>query len=635
MNEKFDQFDKSQFRFVQVDKKIFDKKFETKPIGYFKDAMIRFGKNKTNVFATVILFIIIAMSIFVPILSPKNAEYLEERVSYLPPRVPYLEDLGIFDGTLFFKDQVVDLSLIDPQTGLGIPSTVNKAHINMASLKNYEAICSNRTPTCIGGQSVMRLDGESTNVSVISNDLLQLRKNKQSVIHIDIEEFRIRNEEDVAVLNVYLQLSFNGPFEKVATFDTAGVHEIDVYALYPTAPNLNSLIKLEFYSDNDRNLVSLNSVKVYNNDAEEAVFENSGYSLSMYNIDYTDGGAGRFARQNGKQLRASFKYLAYEAAFGSRNVTALAQTEYNRILAENPESCVQPANPDFINGWAFEEGCPILRVNRRNSGIQVGDEILYSYNVVLNYGQYMGYDTVPYYIFGTTAAGKDLFKILWIGMRTSFLVGIIVSFINITFGIIYGAVSGYYGGTVDLLMERFTEIVGRIPWLVTLSIAVALLSRVENYGIWVLIVVLVISGWIGVAGITRTQFYRYKGREYVLASRTLGASDGRLIFRHILPNAVGTIITASVLSIPYVIFSESTISYLGFGIGHGTVFKVFGAEFSGVSVGVLLADGRDKLLNYPYLTIYPAILISILMITFNMFGNALRDAFNPALRGAE
>jgi ABC-type dipeptide/oligopeptide/nickel transport system permease subunit len=120
-----------------------------------------------------------------------------------------------------------------------------------------------------------------------------------------------------------------------------------------------------------------------------------------------------------------------------------------------------------------------------------------------------------------------------------------------------------------------------------------------------------------------------------LASRTLGAKDGRLIFRHILPNAIGTIITASILMIPYVIFSEATISYLGFGIGHGTTFNFFGVTLSGVSLGVLLSDGRDKLISSPYLTLFPAIVISILMITFNMFGNALRDAFNPALRGAE
>ena len=228
-------------------------------------------------------------------------------------------------------------------------------------------------------------------------------------------------------------------------------------------------------------------------------------------------------------------------------------------------------------------------------------------------------------------AGRDLFTLLWVATRTSLIIGVIVASINISVGIVYGSISGYYGGKTDIIMQRFAEVIGRIPWLVTLSIFVALYGP----GITTLILILIVSGWIGVASITRTQFYRYKGREYVLASRTLGAKDSRLIFRHILPNGIGTIITSSILTIPYVIFAESTISYLGYGIGHGQSFNILGIKLSGVSVGVLLSDGRAELASRPYLTLFPALLISILMITFNMFGNALRDAFNPALRGSE
>ncbi|MCK7487242.1 MAG: ABC transporter permease [Bacillus subtilis] len=257
----------------------------------------------------------------------------------------------------------------------------------------------------------------------------------------------------------------------------------------------------------------------------------------MYQIDSTDGGAGRYVRQNGVQLMSSYRFKAYDVAFGPRLMLAFSSEEYNQILAANADTCVQSPDPENPAGWIFEEGCPIIKVIKQNSAVVVGGVSYFSYNLVLDYARYMGYESTPYFIFGTSAAGKDLFKLIWIAMRTSFLVGIIVSAINISFGIVYGAISGYYGGTVDILMERFTEIIGRIPWLVTLSIAVALLSGIPNSGIFVLIIVLVISGWIGIAGITRTQFYRYKGREYVLASRTLGATDGRLIFRHILPNA--------------------------------------------------------------------------------------------------
>jgi ABC-type dipeptide/oligopeptide/nickel transport system permease subunit len=180
-------------------------------------------------------------------------------------------------------------------------------------------------------------------------------------------------------------------------------------------------------------------------------------------------------------------------------------------------------------------------------------------------------------------------------------------------------------------MERFAEIIGRIPWLVTLSIFIALIGP----GIETLIYVMVVSGWIGVASVTRTQFYRYKGREYVLASRTLGAKDARLIFRHILPNGIGTIITASVLIIPGVIFTESTLAFLGFGLGEGQDINLGLFTLTGRSLGVILNKGQESLNTYPHLVVFPAIIVSILMITFNMFGNALRDAFNPSLRGAE
>ena len=122
------------------------------------------------------------------------------------------------------------------------------------------------------------------------------------------------------------------------------------------------------------------------------------------------------------------------------------------------------------------------------------------------------------------------------------------------------------------------------------------------------------------------QFYRFKNQEYVLASRTLGARDARLIFVDILPNAMGTLITSSVLMIPGVIFSESSLSYL----------NIVNLSTSNItSVGTLLNDGSNFVATYPHMIMFPAIFISILMITFNLIGNGLRDAFNPTLRGGE
>ena len=136
----------------------------------------------------------------------------------------------------------------------------------------------------------------------------------------------------------------------------------------------------------------------------------------------------------------------------------------------------------------------------------------------------------------------------------------------------------------------------------------------------------VLTGWIGIAHRVRTQFYRFKNSEYVLAARTLGARDSRLIFRHVLPNSLGTIITGTVLIIPGVIFSESMLTYLG----------IVNLETSGLtSIGTMLSNGQAYLSTYPHIIAFPAVFISLLEISFNLFGNGLRDAFNPSLRGAE
>jgi oligopeptide transport system permease protein len=136
-------------------------------------------------------------------------------------------------------------------------------------------------------------------------------------------------------------------------------------------------------------------------------------------------------------------------------------------------------------------------------------------------------------------------------------------------------------------------------------------------------IALCLTGWMGTSSITRTQFYRFKDREYIFAARTLGASDNRLIFRHILPNAVGTIITSSVLMIPSVIFSEATISYLGLGL-------------QGLSsLGVTLSENQIHISTNPYLIVFPSVIMALMMISFNLFGNGLRDAFNPSLKGED
>ena len=171
-------------------------------------------------------------------------------------------------------------------------------------------------------------------------------------------------------------------------------------------------------------------------------------------------------------------------------------------------------------------------------------------------------------------------------------------------------------------MERFSEILGGMPFIVMMTLIVLLLG--SNF--WTFLLALCLTGWMGVAGETRRQFYRYKRREYVLASRTLGASDGRLIFKHILPNGIGPIITSAILMIPSVIFTEANISYL-----LPSALSFAGAQ----SFGITLSNVQNDLQTYPYLIVSASIIMALIMICFNLFGNGLRDAFNPALKGAD
>lgn len=247
------------------------------------------------------------------------------------------------------------------------------------------------------------------------------------------------------------------------------------------------------------------------------------------------------------------------------------------------------------------------------------NQVVYTFTCQVMMYKYLGYNDIPIHIFGTEYQGKDLLKYVFSGLRTSLILGLIVSAINILIGVIWGSISGYYGGAVDITMERITDILGGIPYIVLMTILTIKLGA--NFFVFALS--LCLTGWIGTSATTRSQFYRYRGREYVLASKTLGAKTPTLIFRHILPNAVGTIVTRSVLMIPSTIFSEATISYLGLGLTNLD------------SLGVILSKNQAFLSTYPNELVFPAIIISLLMICFNLFGNGLRDAFNPSLKGTE
>ena len=255
------------------------------------------------------------------------------------------------------------------------------------------------------------------------------------------------------------------------------------------------------------------------------------------------------------------------------------------------------------------------------------------YEIRVNYHEYYKYyhkeilrDRIrdPFFLFGTTASGQDIFTCLASGARFSFFLAISVAVVNFLVGTIYGAIEGYYGGKTDMIMERIVEILSAVPFMIVITLLKYHMKGTSQA--LILFISFFLTGWIGMSGTVRMQFYRFKNQEYVLASRTLGAKDPRIMFKHIFPNSLGTIVTGSVLVIPGMIFSETSLSYLGIiNLNSGNM----------TSVGTLLAAGQPYLVQAPHIILFPSIFISLLMLCFNLFGNGLRDAFNPSLRGVE
>ena len=231
----------------------------------------------------------------------------------------------------------------------------------------------------------------------------------------------------------------------------------------------------------------------------------------------------------------------------------------------------------------------------------------------------------PLFTFGTTQTGKDIFACLAYGARFSFIFASVVAVVNFIVGVIWGSISGYFGGKVDLFMERFSEILGSVPTIIVITLLKYHMGSTSQ--VIVLFIAFFATGWIGMAGRTRMQFYRFKNQEYVLAARTLGAKDSRIMFKHIFPNGLGTIVTSVALVIPSMIYSETSFTYLG----------IINLEAGNTtSVGTLIAAGQQSIMaNAGYVALFPCMFLVLLMLSFNLFGNGLRDAFNPSLRGSE
>lgn len=508
-------FLKDDFEFAKKDETIHDLKFDTKPIGYFKDAWIRFRKSKAAVFGAVVILLVVLYAIITPLVNTHDSSYTDGTYKNMVPWSKTLSSLHIADGT-YSKE------------------LNQKGYLNLLSI----------------GVAAEDKDGKTLDVEKGKQSVFNpVKEIKSTYLTDDVTYYSARVQQYYEIGFSYVSVT-KGEYEKILTFEK----EKGIQVVYPMV--------------------------------DKSKLENN--SLILSNANYW------YVTKNGYPLDASGKRITDE-----KNLKSL-QKAY--LLDEE-------GNPSFYTIGGSSGDQYTIRVLYYNY-------YLYKYNMI-----------EPYFLMGTDAQGYDIASRLASGIVLSLLLSVSTFAVNFLIGAIYGAIEGYYGGALDLVMERVSDILSNIPFIVLASIVNATListGKMDTFG--ALVFAFVLTGWIGPAYRVRTQFYRYKNQEYVLAARTLGASDARIMWKHIFPNTLGTIVTSSVLTIPSTIFSESMLSYLG----------IINFNSKGItSLGTMLSNGQPYLHNFPHIILPPAIVLSLLMISFNLFGNGLRDAFNPSLRGSE
>lgn len=509
------------FEFVNLNERLTDVKFDDKPVGYFKDAWIRFRKSKAAVVASIIILLIFLFSLVAPLFTKNPATFMDTYYAKKGPYIPALRSIGIGDGGTARDFSEMGL-IAKVAVGMGAEDWEGTGKVTLE-----EGMASDYQPMLSIGDPYIQIDAT---------------KKEKTYYHGKIDAY-------LEVGFIYKSVEQEEYQRMVAWEKETGLH-----LLYP-------LIEENNYTPDVNDANYWFKCKKY----QPIYFNDKGKAK---NVEYAPG----------MVLEDNYKRDA----------------EGNAIKWE------------YTGGGSFETAHIKVRVLYRN------------YYIYKN-----GFE--PKYLFGTDSQGYDLMLRLAGGLRLSLLLAISVSIINFIIGAFYGSIEGFYGGWIDLLMERFSDILSGVPFIIVATLFQIHLSAKVG-AVPCLIFAYVLNGWIGIAYRVRTQFYRFKKQEFVLAAKTLGARDMRLIWKHIFPNSLGTIVTSTALIIPSVIFTESMLSYLG-------IVKLGSATTT--SLGTLLADASAIWMNYPHLMIVPALFISLLMISFNLFGNGLRDAFNPSLRNVE
>lgn len=632
------------FKFIQQDKKIKDKNFDTKPTTFFKDAMNRFKKNKSSVIASILIGLLILLSIFVPVVSPYNDYSGNVYISKMTPRL--LSNGTWWSGYRQYDDQ--PYNLLEDTYG-----TFNKDYITNATFDYTKSNDSNSTN--LGGIYVICSTSKSSNSEFTFRNSVTIPADSDLVMNLEVTNDEallasvdmvftsysvdLYDTDDNLIVNLLEKTSHTGVNtinigEKVTTQVENAVIKITLTYSNSDKYSCLPIQSMTFTSSNTALSDCLNQYtitkdsyaldeNVFNSDGKLTKEEEKTYLSTLKDhsavVQANVGNIYRFSRCNSKIYGAisaitSFKYNEYESKLGLNSEKTLSKSEVESYVKNGWCEFTYDSATGYYTFEKLSDSCPLKSVSSVKT-------ISSSYEVtgnVLMY-QYYGYSSMPRFLFGTDAQGRDLFTYAFFALRTSLIIAFVITAINFIVGVIYGSIEGYFGGNVDLFMERLSDILGYLPTTILITLLFL------NYGksLFIFGLGMTLTGWLGVAGRTRTQFYRFKGREYVLASRTLGASDARLIFKHVLPNSLGTLITTSVLMVPGTISTEATLSYIGLGL-EGTA-----------SFGVVMSDNQQELLSNPNLVLFPAVIMSLLMITFNLFGNGLRDAFNPSLKGSE
>ena len=627
--EKNIQFRDDDFQLIQADKRIMDTKLDTKPTTFFRDAVRRFCKNKSSVAAAIILAILIALAILVPLLSPHNITTVSTTEGFLAPKL-FEAGTGFWDGTrskthivydtvnevpalsdryspASIKQSLISLTVDTEPTFIDAASPYGSGGVIVfatdAAVEGKDAFLQSKSTTFTrtGGYKldVVFSDEEGVADSRLGEYSLYLRYGEGEDERIMIRDF-CRDYSPVSFdISAALEERGLGSVKGQIVFDLRGTADSFRYILLESvvlsagekADNLEELAEISF------------------DDATTMVNIGDSASLGYWSC------SGRKGIHNSEIFYCNYVIDTYMLVYGNADLITYSATELKDWIDKGWCQYDHKVGPEsFVK---LSDDCPLDEVDSQTV-LSVTKKLSSITGRSWNYRK-LGYDKMPKFILGTDVSGFDLFKRAFAGLRTSLILGICTAAFCFSFGLIWGSVSGYFGGNVDLLMERFCDILGGVPWIVVMTLCILHLGN--NF--FTFFLALCLTGWMSTAARTRTQFYRFKGREYVLASRTLGSTDMRLIWKHILPNSMGTIITSSVLMIPSVIFSEATLAYLNLGLQGKQSF------------GVMMSSNQQYLAIYPNLVIFPAIVMALMMISFNLFGNGLRDAFNPSLKGSE